>query len=272
MVNLFIILPESQASTQWSLSNDEFQDEDKIGEFIAELKTKIDAIKIENYEGHYDILNIKNFLRDFEDLADFYPNPAFRLLRSIFKNWTNWRGDVRQDSSKMYLIYGQIIKNHTFCEVAERKISKEDDKFLILNHYGHVLPNEFEVSVEQTLILLQSCSKEKEICDWFATERVPVRNFQVIPKHGENRQDERIIRGELVSPLRCSQEEAQKMLHTAIGDTIDELFNHDKQRPEYFIVFKYENINPQNMYHGFHVPLKSSQVPNHIRKKLIPKE
>lgn len=280
MINLFIILPESQKSTHWNLSNNEFQDENKIVAFVVELKAKIDAVKIENHEGYYDALNIKNFLRDFEDLVDYYPNPAFRLLRSVFKNWTNWREDILQYNNKVYLIYGQIIKNHAFCEVAERKLQSEakkkqqneEDKFLIINHYGHKLPNEFEISIEDAPIILWSRSTQEEICAWFAAERMPIRNFQVIPKHGENRQEEKYVRGELISPLRCSHAEAQEMLHTAIGDTINELFNHDQQRPDYFIVFKYENKNPQNMYHGFHVPLDSSQVPNHIRKVLMPKK
>lgn len=270
MVNLFILLPESESSNQWMLSNESFQEENGIVTFIRHLKNKLDSIHLETYDGHFDNLNIQNFLNDFEEVADYYPNPAFRLLRSILKDWDNWREDIKQDNLKEYTIFNQRIENHTFCEIAERKLILDNQKFSILNHYGHELGNQIEIVVQRTVIPIISLSTEEEINLWFANERIPIRNFQIIEKHGENREEVIRWRGRDVSPLRCSQQEAFELLKFAIGDTIDELFNyHEINGQGYFIVFKFEGNTPLNMYHGYHLPLGTSEISNEIKNKLL---
>ncbi len=134
MVNLFIILPESEPSTPWTLPNGDFQNEDGIVTFIQSLKNKLDTISLESFNGYYDNLNIINFLRDFEDLADYYPNPSFRRLRFILKDWDNWRDEINQDNDKEYIIFSQAIEGHTFCEIAERQLTIGNNKFFGIFH------------------------------------------------------------------------------------------------------------------------------------------
>ncbi len=97
--------------------------------------------------------------------------------------------------------------------------------------------------------------------------RLPPRNFNINPKHGENRQDIRTVNGEIISPLRCSHQKAQALLDTAIGKSEKELYNTDPDYDE-IIVFKYEGPTPQNMYHGYHVPKNTEEIPFDIRKRL----
>ena len=261
MVNLFILLPESEPNTQWNSSNEQFQNEHGIVSFIQDLKLKLDATALEEYDGFYDNLNIKNFLLHFEEVADYYPNPAFRLLRSILQPWNNWRDDIKQNSNKAYTIFNQSIENHTFCEIAERQLIIDTDKFAILNHYGHELGSLIEITVQQNVVPVSSFSTEKEISAWFANERVPIRDFQITEKHGENRQEIIMWRGREASPLRCSKQEAFELLKFAIGDSITELFNYDEIDGQgYFIVFKFEGDTPQNMYHGYHVSIDLSLI------------
>lgn len=267
MVNLFLILPESESQYSWMLQNEEFQDEKRIVTFIQELKSKLDSIELESFDGFYDGKNILSFLSDFEDVADYYPNPTFRLLRILLKSWTNWRDQIIQDSGSEYLIYQQRVECHTFCECYQRSATNELLKFSILNHYGHSLGNQVNISSNSVDKSFDSVRTSEELSTWFAQERVPTRNFQVIPKHGENRQNERLIGGELISPLRCSKEQAQLLLNTAIGDHINELYNFDADH-DHYIIFKFEGNNPQNMYHGYHVPVDSQEIPNHIKTKL----
>ena len=66
----------------------------------------------------------------------------------------------------------------------------------------------------------------------------------------------------------CSEQAAKELIHTAIGESKNELFNYDSNR-DMILVFKYENENPQNMYHGYHVDSNSTDVPSHILKKLL---
>lgn len=270
MVNLFILLPESEPSNQWMLSNERFQEEEGIVTFIRNLKNKLDSIHLEIYDGYFDNLNIQNFLRDFEEVADYYPNPTFRLLRSILRDWDNWRNDIKQVNTKSYTIFNQGIDDHTFCEIAERQTILDNNNFVLLNHFGHELGSTIEIIVQENIIPIISLSTEKEISLWFANERVPKRNFQIIEKHGENREEGRWWNGKWASPLRCSQQEAFELLKFAIGDTIDELINyHEINGQGYFIVFKYEGNNPQNMYHGYHVPLDTLEIPSKIKEKLL---
>ena len=267
MLNLYLILPESNPQNQWMNSNDVYQDEKRIITFVGELRNKIESIRIENYEGNYDNINIQNFLRDFQEVADYYPNPAFRLLRSILSDWRNWRDQRIPGEKKEYFIHQQIISDHTFCECAERVMIFENQKFSILNHYGHRLGKQIPISIKDKNVILSSISTLREISLWFAKERIPSRNFQVIEKHGENRSEERWINGELISPLKCSGTEAQELLDLAVGDSIKELYNFDEKYDNY-IVFKYEGENPQNMYHGYHLPIETLEIPDHLKKEL----
>ena len=268
-VNVFLLLPESHPSNRWMQSNEPFQKEDGLNRFVKELDEKMNTINIENYTGYYDRTNIINFLEDYEILKDYYPQPAKTLLYEVFKNNSlgNWNDEKVQSTAISYTLFGQQIKNHTFCEIAQRNYNSQEDKSLLLNHAAHVLGNTFDVCINNNTVSVDSCNKVSEIRNWFTINRQPVRNFHAIEKHGENRKDIKNINDETISPLRCLEHEASALLQTAIGDTVDELFNDDTERGHY-IIFKYEGNNPQNMYHAYHVDYSSSEVPYHIKKRL----
>lgn len=71
--------------------------------------------------------------------------------------------------------------------------------------------------------------------------------------------------GKIANPLRCSKSQACLMLQKAVGNTKKELFAYDEINREY-IVFKYEGDNPKNRYHGYHIPFKSKEINNEIKK------
>ncbi len=268
MVKLFLLLPESNPSYDWTLSNSEFQDEEKIITFIKELKEKLDSISVENFQGYYDGENITNFLIDFSELEDYYPKPSFRRLKSILYLWDNWRDEVKQKECSEYYLFNQKINNHTFCECAQIKFEKSNTKTLILNHYGYSIKKKIVIELNSQKILIYSVENQEQLTEWFIKNRIPKRNFHIIPKHGENREDIRNINNEVISPLRCSCAEAQVLLNSAIGNSVEELFNFDEKRNA-FIVFKSEGENPQNLYHGFHLPKDSIEIPESIKNKLI---
>lgn len=267
MINIFLILPESEPCNPWMKSNEAFQEEILFSTFVKSLKVKIESIDIENYKGFFDLYNVKNFLKDFNDLEEFYPRPAFNIFRNSIKNWCNWNNQVQQAETNDYKIFEQSISNHTFSEIAIRKTSNVEFKFSILNHYGHNLGSEIRISNSSDIVHIPSLSSESEILLWFSQNRIPKRNFHIIPKHGENRQNIEIINGKSISPLKCSKEEAQEMLSVAIGENIDELYHFDELR-ENFILFKYEGQTPQNLYHGFHLPMDTLDIADKIKKKL----
>lgn len=268
MVNVFLFLPLSEPSYQWEYSNKALQDENEIVKYIRNLKKSIDSISLENYEGHYDSYNIQSFLKDFEAIDDCYPNPSFRILRFLLQDWENWRENKIQQQENKYIIHGQEIENHTFCETAQIKINSPEIKTVVLNHKGHKLGNEIIVFVNEVSTNTPSISNVNDLEKWFAIERLPQRNFHIIDKHGENRTEIRFINNEEISPLRCSKDEAQELLKYATGENLKELYNFDKNK-NCFIVFKFEGNTPQNLYHGYHLPLDTNEIPEKIKRKLL---
>jgi hypothetical protein len=189
----------------------------------------------------------------------------YKILNT--NSFYDWQDDQEQDVSVRYTIFGQVVKNHTFCEIAHRIRTNRIDKFMLLNHGAHNLGNVINIVCDDANINIESRTTIRELIDWFAVNRQPARNFHVIDKHGENKQDIRIINGEKVSPLRCSKSEASDLLQTAIGEKVGELVNNDNKRG-YYIVFKHEGNNPQNMYHGYHADYLSNEVKDTIKLML----
>ncbi len=273
-VNLFLLLPETYPVNKWMRAVEtEFDEVNLYEKLIQDLKTRFEDISIENYEGFYDNLNIKNFLCCYEILEDCYPSAPKKLLQSLIKNnaFINWRDDPIQSDITEYQIFSQRISGNTFCEIAQRKSNdtENEDKYSLLNHYASSIQKTITVTTKNiSEIKIDNLKDETELLTWFAENRLPQRNFNINPKHGENRQKITNVGSENISPLRCSCEEAQILLHTAIGNhKKKELFNLDTDHDE-IIVFKFEGDTPQNMYHGYHVPKDSVEVPRDIRKKL----
>ena len=267
MVNIFSLFPESCPVNEWMESNNDLQDEEKIVEFVKTLKEQYDLLKRENFIGYYDLKNVLNFLSDFEELKDWYPNPEFRLIRSMLASFNDWRDTQVEDLNADYTIYNLKIQDHTFCEIFERKIINPKHKFVILNHNAHLLSNLIAVTKDGKNLEFNSLITLKEIHMWISKERVPQRNFQITVKHGENRPDVRIIDNKEISPLKCSKSEAFELLQKAVGENRRELFFFDAKHNNY-IVFKFEGNNPQNMFHGYHIEMDSSEIPSLIKKRI----
>lgn len=270
-VNLFLLLPETKPTNQWMRSTEkDFYEVIAYETLIKDLKKISEGIAIEIYEGFYDHLNIINFLCLYDTLEDYYPFAPKKLLRSVISRnaFINWREEKIQSADTDYQIFNQPTNDNTFCEIAERKNMVGDDKYALLNHHACTIPDMIAVNInDNSAIEIDNLKDEKEILAWFAQNRLPPRNFNINLKHGENRQYVLEVGGKKISPLRCSLQEAQVLLNTAIGTTEKELYNLDPVYDE-IIVFKYEGPTPQNMYHGYHVPKDSTEVPIDIRKRL----
>ena len=277
-VNLFLLLPETKPTNKWMRSTEEYKI-DQYKTLINGLIIISEIITIEKYKGFYDIENINNFFCLYDTLEDCYPPAPKRLLRSVIaKNaFINWREEAIQSPNDDYQIFNQPMSNNTICEIAERKNMVVNDKYALLNHHACTIKKMIVVTINKEksaieidnlkAIEIDNLKDKEEISEWFAQNRLPPRNFHIIPKHGENLQNIRIVNGERISPLRCSCQRAQALLNTAIGESEKELYNIDHDYDE-IIVFKYEGPGPQNMYHGYHVPKNTEEVPIDIRRRL----
>jgi len=260
--NLFLLLPETSPVTTWSKSNADLQTESQIQHFISTKVAEISSADIENFIGYYDKLNVENFFEHFDTLDDLYP-PIKRVLLNRIKDWENWREKPIQNFERFYKIFNQKIKNHTLPELAERKNSLPKENFVLLNNNALKIQNS-ALSVKipsRTEVNIEIVKNTHELKKWFSLNRIPVRKFHVVPKHGENGRGN----WKSASPLMCSKQKAQNLLNTAIGKNTEKLFNFDDDNAM-FIVFWNEN-EPKNLYHGFHLSKNSNEIPLGIKNK-----
>jgi hypothetical protein len=246
------------------VNNDPLQDVEVFVAFVKRLKERTALLRVEKYDGFFDLANVQNFLQDYMVLEDLYPKLALRQLRSYINDFTDWRPEAVEDEAADYTIYGQAIRSHTFSEMAER-IFVTGSGHLILNLGGHNLPDPIPVAKGHLTCELSSVSTTRGLHRWFSEHRQPSRDFQITNKHGENRQDIRGTANKPISPLRCSKEQAHQLLHRAVGTDERELFFLDQQYNQY-IVFRYEGDNPQQMYHGYHVALTTDEVSEELKR------
>lgn len=268
-VKLFLLFPETNPSNQWMRSADQYVRTGDFKDLMEALKQKIDKIRIENYDGFHDSLNIKNFFSQYDVPEAHYPPVSKRRLRSLIQKnaFQDWRESITHSQDKTYEIYGQLISDHTFCEMAERAIQQPDENHSLLNHSACTINGTFQIFINgSTGIRIANLSDEAGLVEWFVVNRIPPRQFRRNPKHGNKKRN---VGGKGVSPLMCSPEKAQELLNSAIGNREKELFNLDTDQDQ-IIVFKHEGPTPENIYHGYHVPKGSKDVPDEIRIKLIP--
>jgi len=269
-VNLFLQFPVSNPiEILWSLSNEPFQSEEGLQNIIANKISEIDSLYIENYTGFYDSENLNNFLEHFHTLEDLYPLQPTQLLLDTIKDWEDWRSNPVQKNDANIQLFNFPIQNHTISEIAQRKLKQGGDKFALLNNSALSFQTEFiTVNISnRPNIEIPNLKNTQELQLWFSTNRIPHRNFHVIEKHPIKDLPPRMWHGKFASYLHCSELKATELLRTAIGETKYELFANDKDQNEY-IVYKYENVENQNLYHGYHVPKDSDEVPEGIKRKL----
>jgi len=95
----------------------------------------------------------------------------------------------------------------------------------------------------------------------------PERIFKHNPKHDRVRP--LYNKGEVVSILECSFENADKLLRSAIGESTAndrKLYNYDNENEKFIIFYKHD----KNEYHGYHVD-NEDEIPAKIRIELLAK-
>lgn len=264
-VNLFVLMPESNPQFQWITNLEEFIEHEKINDYILNLFRSKESIKLENYNGYYDGLSLLDLTNQIKILEDSYPKPILRTLRSLFKDFFNWREEPTIINEYSYFILNQNILKHSLCEISQRKKDNELENFAIINHQI-ISINEISVLINQNVnISIDLINNNVDLINWFSENRIPKRNFQSIPKH--KIQNPIIKNNKLISPLYGTEENANIILNSAIGISLKELFGFDKLFNK-VIVYKFENNTPQNQYHGYHVDTNSDEIPNEIRIRL----
>lgn len=220
VTNLFLLLAETEPFyQQWMLSNEPVHDESLCNEYLDGLFGYIKEIEIENYDGYYDPANLDNFLLHYEIEID-YPHPRVIISEILKERWGNWRDTIQQALNKEYTLFSQPIENHTFCEISQRKLDDHENNYALLNHHACKISDIISVAIGGKKPEGFSNLRDKaSLIQWFAENRIPKRIFKPHDKHKKQPIKDMALWGEGASILECSDEEAQVLLNTAIGDS-----------------------------------------------------
>lgn len=269
--NLFLLLPESGTpSTRWTKSNERMLEYEELVTIIKELENCFYQISVENFDAYYDALNLTSFLHAPSIIEEYYPYPISRIIHDLFKKLalTNWRQSINLDCGQIFKIFGQSIEDHTLCAiVVHQQFCAGTDNFVLLNHSALTLTDNISVRTADITIEIPNIQSSSELFKWFCGNRLPPRKFHITSKHGENG------RGHWsgASPLLCNCSHAQTLLNNAIGDESKLLFNFDAEH-QAIITFWFENTltgDGERLYHGYHVPKTSTEIPSRIRQRLL---
>ncbi|MCG6552201.1 MAG: hypothetical protein L7F77_07730 [Candidatus Magnetominusculus sp. LBB02] len=263
--NLFLLLAETGLSNQWMRLN-EYQDELSLNQYVHELSVNLEKITIENYIGYFDEVNRLNFIKHYN--MDDFPYAPITLLKRLLRDWENWRDAPQQSSDKEYKIFNQTIENHTFCEIIERRANDHENNYALLNHHAYKIRDKnILITIDGIAVEFSNLADKHSLIQWFASNRIPSRIFNPHVKHKKQPKKDEAVWGKDASVLECSENEAQILLNSAIGDPENILYNYDKSYKKY-IVFRRESANERSItYHGYHVALDSADVPQPIKNR-----
>jgi hypothetical protein len=217
---------------------------------------------------------LKSFAEDY-----FLTNPLDQLrvlMRDLDSEDADYRRGHKATSNYQYITkagaHSINVNNTLLAEAAEYVLNGR--KTLLLNLPASEVNQENPIHISigsivpppNILTVSFSAAKDKAMLTFWTKSNHAPRKFNLNPKHGENGKNARANKGEKVSLLHCSKEQAQIFLNDAVCYTdTNELFYLDATNGK-FLVFKTENT-PNNSYHGYHVE-DESEVPGQVRQYL----
>lgn len=266
---LFLLFPkytEIAAHQPHYLSNYDIMNEDELDDYIRKIAQMNDFFHHEAFLGYYDSQNVVAFTYPIEAMEDCYPGKK-TYLRTVLKEWENWRDNSSQYKEDQFYFYASLISDDTLCEMSKRKKLNPNNALLLINHQAFPC-SESDISI--------SCNREdtvipvckiviREIAEWFSQYRKPQRNYNWSSKHGEfGKGAHPSNKGDEVSVLLGSRNEAKELLKKAIGlQPQGTLFYYDNKY-EHYMEFKMESTNT---FHSFHIE-NENRIPSLLKNKI----
>lgn len=200
---------------------------------LTDLKQFFDY---ETYKYFYDKRNLDSFVKTIKG-GNTEKRTFMRKLHNTLKA-NNW--NAKQQFSGSTRLAGVPVHDETFSFLTVHKqVSPSDVNAIIdLGAMKGRFPHSIVEILKPTIPVVH---------DWFSRNRVPARCYHWSSKHGENGRGN--WPGEAV--LLCSRQEAEQLLHSAIGiKERKDLYLFDKKCGKH-MRFMYENLG--NTYHSFHI-------------------
>ena len=223
----------------------------------------IDLVKFFSYERHvdmyYDKKNIDGMLYPYNELS--IPNIDLQV-RTMLRDGDilDWRTELVGHDTEIEW-RGNIISNDTCALVYERSSINNPDLLVHATLFSVEDAIECEddriVFMKENVVCTLVCqTTNRDLHAWLSENRLPQRAYKYNSKHGENGINDKTFlpKGMPAAVLECDRARAQEMLRKAIGDRdIDNnLWYYDVEKKK-IIYFEYQNENPQNEYHCYHI-------------------
>ena len=279
---LFLLLPESETSMRTSafLTFKQKKGKDEFEKIIEGIGKVHDFFDYECCLMLYDSLNRDAFdsLLQEVDVSDEYPNLSQTFVVFI-SEWDDWRDAPEQLEEDEYVLESSPILNDSFCEVVKRVDLHSTNTYLLLNATDYTPKDQRACLGCKSQGIMHDhdvdvCKLDiKDIYVWFGNNRRPIRSYlSNKKKHGEEGKGgrKRQKNGDSVGRLLCKDEEAEKMLHMAIGKSplCTKLFCYDEEREKYVQFMNTSQAGIEGKYHAFHIEVNQFRADEiSIKKK-----
>lgn len=270
---LFLLLPVYEEATDQPayVKRVGVLEEEKYKELLTKLQDISLFFCYENYECYYDSRNLNAFMIPMDALRDCYPKIS-TLLRRKINNWgSDWRRSKMITGQEVCKFLGTEVVDDTLCEIANRKLKRPECTYLLVDDEAIVQQTDkLEPLFKGKTVVIDNCALEvKTLAYWFEGNRRPMRKFHLNPKHGENGKGAHPSnKGDKVSVLLCSKEEAAVLLNKAVGENAEGkiMYFWDANKDKY-IEFKCEG---KHVFHGFHLDEEDAKqrVPVCVKEKI----
>lgn len=192
----------------------------------------------------------------FKLFSEEYPEPSYRLLKAAFLNSDamRWEEDRSSESSFQIDVMGCRLTDNIVTEAAyERSLSTKQVVLLINASALSVDVNSMAFSCDEGRTYPYALDirnlNVKEIALYLSKKRYPERVFELNSKHGECRKEVRYENRRKISPLKCTKEQAQELLHLAFGQKDGQVWAYDIKEGQ-LVEFKRHS---DFVWHGYHI-------------------
>lgn len=261
-MKFYILLPEIRPHNQgYEFHSSIFDSPIPDGEEMKQIGTEARRLQLllkgeEDWELYYSGKLMDEWEECFKLFSEEYPAPSYSLLKAALLNSDamRWEEDRSTDASFQIDVMGCRLTNHIVTEAAyERSLSQERVVLLINASALSTDENSITFSRDGGKTYPYALDVRKlnveEIALYLTERRYPERVFELNRKHGECRKEVRYENGRKISPLKCTKEQAQKLLHLAFGFKDRHVWAYDIEEEQLMEFKRHSDF----VWHGYHI-------------------
>jgi hypothetical protein len=247
------------------------------------LETLNSFLFLEDVDVYYSSIEINRLfsnINNLEEISDYsITNPVHRIRQLLIEIESNdWSiNKIHKDNHRYYYLYNlgaqtEYVNNTSLAEACEYKHNQE--KVFLINFHSSEFNATPNIHISRANINppydinshnLDCLVNMVQCISWYHDNR-PERTYTWNKKHGENGKGVLANKGEVVSPLECTRQEAESFLSIALGyRKSNELYNFDPQNGK-FMVWKCDAHGTYS-FHAYH-PINQDEIDVKVKQFL----